>query len=363
MAQFLFSIALSLVVMCDSSRIKTRSQDAPEPAWCKAEASKGCSSAIEKKCPRTCTGLVKEEQVVNRSVSNNVISMEAVTERMRALHLNQVRRSDLYQQAWPVNCKAENAHGGIVQNLNTDRFLCDSVTKQVPSIVTPGWLSKWKNFACCDGECIDHLKCTEKPYTFTEAAKAALSRKALEATQLKTPGGRTVQVNIEESTHEEFSATGVLAQVEVRLFGSDLEFKVAMSEFKPASLAFFDDMIQALGPLISMQISAFDVPVKTVLCAHSETSRRSDELRGAHLHDLPLRRATALRDRLEQFVPEEGELGEPIGHYSEEVENYFGGRRAFIVYKIFDKRTATPKCELGDLHLFLTKHADDDQDD
>lgn len=334
-----------------SKRLKIR-----DPAFCNKLTPGKCNAIQMKTCPEKCSGKVDEVQIEHEVIRGEVIPMEAVDENMMPLQLNKVSRSDLYRQAWPVHCNGKNVDGNPIVNLNTDRFHCSKETGTVNEITHPAWRMRDRYYSCCKGVCSSSQACGHVTYTFAEAARAALARYALRATHVKTQGGKQVQVNVEQSEEEDIKADGVLAKVEVRMFESELKFKVASPVLQNSSGVFFDDLVQTLGPLISMQITAFDTPVKVLLCAHSETTRTQWN---SGLPQLPFDRAKVLKERLEKFVPKAvAELGDPVGHFAEEVTGYQGGRRAIIIYKIFDSSKPSPTCELNDLHPFLRKYSD-----
>jgi hypothetical protein len=313
----------------------------------------------KKFCKDLCSGVVKEEEESGPiAAEKERIQLEVVHEGMSPLALVKVRRSALYRQAWPVSCDGKNAHDKFIMGLDTTGFLCNPQTGRVHEINSPGYHGS-RPHACCKKSCQSVKACDHVAFTFAEAAKSALSTAALKADHLTTEKGRNVQLNVEQYDEAVFASTGVHAAVEVRMVDSDLRFENRLPKLTEQGEAFLEDLAASLGPLISMQITAFETPSNVVLCAHAETTGTWEQMQGGLLETLPLDRANTVRDVLAGVVPEDvASLGDGIAHYNQEVQNYTSGRRAFIIYKLYDASFPAPPCERDELHTFVSKYED-----
>jgi len=289
------------------------------------------------------------------------LRMEVVNEVMHPTALIKVKRSDLYKRAWPTTCDGKNVLGDFIIGLSTDRFLCNPDDDTVHDIDSPGYRQPDRPYACCENKCQSSKACNHVTYTFPEAAQSALSTAALKADHVVTEAGRNVQINVQKFGEAVVTATGVHAAVEVRMPDSDLEFKNREAELTKNGEAFLLDLAGSLGPLISMQISAYETLSKVVICTHAETTGTFDQMQGRPLELLPKDRANTVRDLLKDVVPDEvASLGDGIAHYNQEVTGYRSGRRGFIIYKLYDASFDAPTCERDDLHMFVSRYADKD---
>eukprot|EP00427_Karlodinium_veneficum_P005190 CAMPEP_0169157692 /NCGR_PEP_ID=MMETSP1015-20121227/54730_1 /TAXON_ID=342587 /ORGANISM="Karlodinium micrum, Strain CCMP2283" /LENGTH=319 /DNA_ID=CAMNT_0009228665 /DNA_START=220 /DNA_END=1179 /DNA_ORIENTATION=+ len=315
----------------------------------------------KKVCKEFCKGVIADkEDVAEVAPQKTKLRMEVVNENMHATALIKVKRSDLYKRAWPKTCDGKNKFGEFIIGLSTERFLCNPDDNTAHDIDSPGYRQSddYRIFACCKNKCQDSKTCNHVTYTFAEAAKSALSTAALKADHVVTEAGRKVQINVQKFD-EAVVIDGVHAAVEVRMPDSALEFENRKAELTKNGEAFLLDLAGSLGPLISMQISAYETLSKVVICTHAETTGTLEQMRGNPLELLPKHRADTVRRILENVVPHEvASLGDGIAHYNEEVPGYTSGRRGFIIYKLYDANFDAPTCDSKDLHRFVSKYAD-----
>jgi hypothetical protein len=362
---WLFSTVIAICMVTSSaSRIRssTLASSGGDPSWCKGDEvdPANCNAMQKKWCKDLCSGKVAvEEAVVKPKAQKAKIQLEVVDEDMSPTALIKVRRSDLYKQAWPVSCDGKNENKQFIIGLNTDGFFCNLASGRVHEINSPGYRGS-RPHACCKKTCQDVRVCgLDEAMGFADAAKYALSTAALKADHVVTENGRNVQINVEQFDEATVASTGVHATVEVRMLESALVFQNRKAQLKQEGEDFLYDLAQSLGPLISMQISAYETPSKVVICSHAETTGTWEQMQGGSFEALAMERANTIRDLIASVVPEEvASFGDGIPHYNQEVEDYTSGRRGFIIYKLYDASAPAPTCERDDLHMFVSKYAD-----
>jgi len=357
MARLSLTFFVLCMATCSSVRILKRSViSTPDPEWCKEPDvdPNHCNGMQKKMCKNFCNGVSASEKIeAEVAPQREKLRLEVVNEDMSPTALIKVKRSALYKRAWPATCEGKNIRGDFIIGLNTDRFLCNPDDNTVHPIDSPGWRNMDRMHSCCRGACKHSKACNHVTSTFVEAAKLALSTAALKADHVVTEKGRRVQINVQKFGGEVVTATGVHAAVEVRMPHSELQFNNRKAELTDKGEAFLLDLAESLGPLISMQISAYETKSKVVICAHAETTATFEQLEGHSNELLPKYRADTVRDLLADVVPDEvATLGDGIAHYNEEVPGYTSGRRGFIIYKLYDARFPAPTCERDDLHMF-----------